>query len=887
MSLKITNPDIRGQQVPRGDLDQPGSPWAGMSGAVVVTAEDLMVGVIRGHSPAEGTGSLTATRLEAVTSLPHDVAGLFLDAMQVPDSRQWLTVPSIWGSVVVAPGQMVVGEILRKPPGFVERETLARLAEAAAPGEVAVVYAVTGLRGVGKTQLAAAYARERVAQRWGLVGWVNAETPDTLLAGLARIADRLGVADPDGDSLESARRLKEHLQTRAGAGLLVFDNATDPDGLRPLLPATGSTQVVITTTDQAFTEFGRSVDVAAFSRPESVSYLAERTGLADQDSAAAVADELGDLPLALAQAAATIRRQHLTYPKYLQRLARVSVQRLLGQVPGGDYPRSAAAALLLSIQATEDSDPTGLTGRLLRVLAVLSADGVRRDLLDGLPTEPSPEAGEVDAALERCVAGSLLTWSVTGDAVIMHRLLGRVLRERDQADGQWATTISAALDLLEPLRLPPEQAWARREDVAHLVAQVEALHEADASGLSGPDLRLRQLQARSWAARQLRETADLSRAIHLGAQVLAESERVLGADHPDTLTARNGLASAYRAAGRLGEAIPLFEQAMVGYRRVLGPDHPWTLISQNNFAGAYREAGRLSEAISLYEQNLADRERVLGADHLSTLTTRNNLAYAYLDAGRLGEAIPLQEQVLAEFERVLGADHPDTLTVRNNLGGAYQAAGRLDEAIPLYEQNLAVSERMLGADHPTILVVRNNLAGAFKDAGRLGEAIPLYEQNLAEFERVLGADDPRTLTAQNNLASAYQEAGRLGEAIPLVEQNLVDHERVLGADHPSTLTTRNNLAYGYRRARRLDEAIPLYEQNLAESERVLGADHPDTLSARHSLASAYQEAGRLGKAIPLFEQSLADRERVLGADHPDTLSTRNGLDRARTEAHPD
>jgi len=555
MSLKITNADIRGQQkVPEGDLDQPGSPWAGMSGAVVVTAEDLVVGVIRGHSPAEGAGSLTATRLEAITGLPEQVARLFLDALQAPDPRQWPTVPSAGAgpAVVATPGQVVVGEIPREPPAFVERETLARLTEAAGPGEVAVVYAVTGLRGVGKTQLAAAYARERVGQGWGLVGWVNAETADALLAGLARIADRLGVGDPNGDSLESSRRLKEHLDTRTGAGLLVFDNATNADGLRPLLPATGSTQVVITTTDQTFTELGQAVDVAAFSRNESVSYLAERTGLADRAGANAVAGELGDLPLALAQAAATMRRQHQTYPKYLQRLAQVPVQELLGQVPGGDYPRSAAAALLLSIQATEDSDPTGLAGLLLRVLAVLSPDGVRRDLLDGLPAEPGPAPGEVDAALERCVAGSLLTWSVTGDAVIMHRLLGRVLRERDQATGRWTSTVSTALDLLEPLMFPVEQAWAQREEGAHLVAQIEALHEADVTDASGPDLQLRKLDARFWAVSQLRETADLARAINLGIQVLAEYEQVLGADHPNTLTARNNLADAYQDAGPMG-----------------------------------------------------------------------------------------------------------------------------------------------------------------------------------------------------------------------------------------------------------------------------------------------------------------------------------------------
>ena len=276
--------------------------------------------------------------------------------------------------MTVRPGQVVAGEIPREPAAFVARETVNRLAAAAGEGQVAVVCPVTGLRGVGKTQIAAAYARARADEGWGLVGWVNAETPDVLLDGLARVADALGVADPEGDSLESARRLRVHLQTRADHGLLVFDNATDPDGLRAFLPATGGTQVVVTTTDRAFAALGQPVNVSAFTRPQSVSYLRARTGLADDDGADTVADQLGDLPLGLAQAAATITRQHLTYPRYLERLRQVPVQELLGRNPGEDYPH-AAAALLLSVQATEASDPTGLTGWLLRVLAALSPDG--------------------------------------------------------------------------------------------------------------------------------------------------------------------------------------------------------------------------------------------------------------------------------------------------------------------------------------------------------------------------------------------------------------------------------------------------------------------------------------------------------------------------------
>lgn len=240
----------------------------------------------------------------------------------------------------VAGDQLMVGEIPREPPAFVKRQTLARLAEAATSGKAAVVCAVTGLRGVGKTQLAAAYARDLIAQGCGLVGWVNAESRGSLLGDLARVADAVGVADPEGDSAESARRLREHLTVRTTGSLLVFDNAADPDLIRAFLPAAGSAQVVITSTSRAFILFGTPVDVAEFSRDESLGYLATRTGLDDQGGAAAVAEELGDLPLGIAQASAVIAGQRLSYRDYLQRLGEVPVDRLLGRPPGDDYPRA-------------------------------------------------------------------------------------------------------------------------------------------------------------------------------------------------------------------------------------------------------------------------------------------------------------------------------------------------------------------------------------------------------------------------------------------------------------------------------------------------------------------------------------------------------------------
>ncbi|MTE13674.1 NB-ARC domain-containing protein [Nocardia aurantiaca] len=374
--------------------------------------------------------------------------------------------------------QIVVGEIPGAPMAFVERETLDQLARALDRNRVAVVVCtLTGMRGVGKTQLAAAYARSRIADGCGVVGWVNAETSSELIAGLTRIAERLNVADPQGDSAESARRLTEHLATRRGDAVIVFDNATDPDALNQYVPASGA-RVIITSTNRSFTELGTPIDVGTYTRQESLGYLAERTGRDEDPGASTIAEELGDLPLALASAAATIKARRLDYDAYCTLLRDQPVVETMRRRKGDSYPGSTAGALLLNVETVAAGDATGLCATLIGIIALLSPEGVPRELLHGVATARQVTTEAIESALEQCVDGSVLTWSFSGDAVIMHRLMARVLWEKYRADGDFVAIATEVLDLIEPRMFDSSQAWDRRHEGSWLISHAEALWEA-------------------------------------------------------------------------------------------------------------------------------------------------------------------------------------------------------------------------------------------------------------------------------------------------------------------------------------------------------------------------------------------------------------------------
>jgi hypothetical protein len=225
---------------------------------------------------------------------------------------------------------VVVGDIPQEPAGFQPRTDLLGELDAPAAGRgVSVVHAVTGMRGVGKTQLAGAVARARLAAGWRLVAWINAEDAGGLLGGLAAAAAALGLADVTADAATAGQAVRHWLEADGRRCLLVFDNAADPDAVRPFIPAAGHARVLITSNEQAMANLGRSVAVDVFSHEEALAFLAGRTGRADFGGARLLAAELGWLPLALAQAAAVIAAQHLDYGTYLERLRRSPADRLL------------------------------------------------------------------------------------------------------------------------------------------------------------------------------------------------------------------------------------------------------------------------------------------------------------------------------------------------------------------------------------------------------------------------------------------------------------------------------------------------------------------------------------------------------------------------------
>lgn len=644
-----------------------------------------------------------------------------------------------------------------------------------------------GMRGVGKSQLAAKYAEQCEANSWMFVGWITASSKKKTIGEMAEIARSMNITD-EKRNRRAANDLISWLHSHDKIDkLLVFDNVEDARDLDGLIPRGTKMQVLVTTTRKV-TTLGTAIPVGVFNPLQAIDYLIKATGIDDRVGAGNIAKDLGHLPVALNQAAAVINSERLNYAEYRKLLDEYPLAKNVRKEEGENYPYKVDVALRLAyttaitqIQDNKELDPrSGELSRItLWILCLLAEEGVPHIWFDSLDKD-SPRA--VRQAIGELIRRSVITESQDGSIVTLHWLQGQVIWE-DLNDADLLVEASdTAVQMLGVLDLGDSNDFMERQ---HILTQIAS------------QLTAIMTQSRS---KLLLENKQL---LEIVVDVINRSDTD---QHPYV---------GIKLAGYLTHITNTF-----------GPDHPNSLNMYNNLASVYRTTGDLTRSIELYEEALANAERSLDSGHHSMLALYNNLANAYRSAGQPSRAITLLQRALANAEQALGGKHPDVLTVRNNLANAYRVSGRFIEAIALYEQTLDDREQILGPKHSSTLTSRNNLAGAYESIGDLARAIPLYKQTLADSERLLGFQHPDTLNSRSNLGCAYVSAGDIAQALPLLHRTISDMEEILGANHPDTLTAYNNLACAYKLDGDLLKALALFEETLSTCRTVLGAGHP-------------------------------------------------------------
>jgi tetratricopeptide (TPR) repeat protein len=338
-----------------------------------------------------------------------------------------------------------------------------------------------------------------------------------------------------------------------------------------------------------------------------------------------------------------------------------------------------------------------------------------------------------------------------------------------------------------------------------------------------------------------------------------------------------GLGKFYEGQGLYQVAEFWYQQLVKVCQTLFTGDHPYVATSLNNLAYLYNSQGKYSEAEPLYLDALEMRRRLFTGDHSNVATSLNNLAVLYCNQGKYSKAEPLYLDALEMTRRLFTGDHPAVATSLNNLAVLYNNQGKYSKAEPLYLDALEMRKRLFTGDHPDVASSLNNLAYLYKSQGRYSEAEPLYLDALEMIRRLFTGDHPDVASSLNNLAYLYKSQGRYSEAEPLYLEALEMRKRLFTGDHPNVASSLNNLAYLYKSQGRYSEAEPLYLEALEMRKRLFTGDHPNVASSLNNLAGLYYSQGRYSEAELLYLDALAMSERVQGTNHPNTIIFRNNL----------
>src|SRR5579875_1590193 len=780
---------------------------------------------------------------------------------------------------------------LRNPYFTGREQVLQRLHRALAAEQTVALSqarAISGLGGIGKTQIAVEYAY-RYANEYEAVLWVRADTAETLLSDFAALATVLELpAQQESDQHYVVSMVKRWLGQHS-PWLLIFDNADDPTLVIDMLPRRVEGAILLTTRSQVpgapFTKIG----LEKLSREEGITFLLRRlTADGEERSDAEVSQQereaaeqlwqvMDGLPLALDQAAAYIEETEGTLSDYLAlfKTSRKQLLALRGQLATA-YPASVATTWLLSFEKVQRANAAA--AELLYACAFLHPDEIPEAMLR---TGAAIIGARFEAMAAEKVAwdqtiGELRKYSmVKRDAerkmLTMHRLVQTVIKDgMHEATAQvWVERVVQVVNMAFPLVV--YENWLQCESLLpHALTLSQLIEQYQIVSKEAGHLLHK-------AATYLYERARYQEAEPLYQRVLHIREQQLGLEHPEVAQSLNSLAMLYWEQGKYIEAEQLYQRALHIREQQLGPEHPEVAQSLNGLASLYEVQGKYAEAEPLYQQALYIREQQLGPDHPEVAQSLNGLADLYREQGKYEQAEPLCLRALHIREQQLGPEHPLVAHTLSTLAGLYWPQGKYAEAEPLQQRALHIHEQQLGLKHPAGAYALNGLAILYHLQGKYEQAELLYQRAVHVREQQLGPEHPDVVYPLINLAELYREQGKYAEAELLYQRTLYIWEQHSMSESAYVAHSFNGLANLYVEQGKYEQAESLFLQALRIREMQLNPEHPDIAETLHSLAQLRERQGNSEEARTWYTRALAIREQALGANHPETMKTRTGL----------
>jgi tetratricopeptide (TPR) repeat protein len=646
----------------------------------------------------------------------------------------------------------------RQNPNFTGREDiLKQLLDSLHSGRVAAITAVHGLGGIGKTQVAIQYVYT-FRSEYEVIWWVRSEQPISLVSDYAGLAAELNL--PEKDAKEQAVPIEavKHWFGQHEKWLLVFDNVHEPKDIKLLLPQGAGGHVIITSRNPNWRGVADQLKIQIWDKKESTAFIIKRTGINNSAAAGVLAEELGNLPLALEQACAYIEARGKTLPEYLSLFQLRQKELLTKGELSTDYPDSVATTWSMAFENLSIESAS-----LLNICSFMAPDGIDWNLFSKKKDKICSQ--EIDKTIKTVLTDPLLfdeaveilrkysLIEIQNGNISLHRLVQAVTRDRlaEEEKKRWGKDVLKMNQAVFPEKSEDARFWPECKIlVPHAMTLLALLDQMKYESEDSAYLLDR-------IANYLWSQAEYAKAEPLHRHSLSIREQQLGPMHCDVALSLNGLALLLQDQGKYAEAEPLFRRSLSNYEQQLGENHPHVAGSLNNLAKLFQDQGKYSKAEPLFRRSLSIREQKLGENHPDVAMSLNNLAALLYAQGKYEEAEPLFRRSLRIWEQQLGENHPDVAGSLNNLASLLQDQGKYAEAEPLYRRSLSILEQQLGEKHPDVAGSLNNLASLLQDQGKYAEAEPLYRRAVVILEKSLGNDHPNTIQGKKNLESLLEK----------------------------------------------------------------------------------------------------------------------------------
>ncbi|MFB2769220.1 tetratricopeptide repeat protein [Pelatocladus sp. BLCC-F211] len=710
---------------------------------------------------------------------------------------------------------------------FVGREKeLAQLHQFLQHNQQVVIAAISGMGGVGKTELALQYAIQHQASYAGGICWCGVKS-ENVGSQIVQFARHLGLNPPQ--DLDLSEQLNHcWLRWHEGEVLLVLDDVSEYSQIKPYLPSASRFKVLLTSRQS----FGASIKQLPLDvlQPDAAldllrSLIGDERVNEELSQAESLCAWLGYLPLGLELVGRyLVRKQDLSLADMWQKLEnkRLEESALKKHKKDEDMTavhKSVFAAFELSWKELADDDK-----QLGCLLSLFASAPIPWELVKlCLP--------EVDAEeLEEIRDDSLLTLHLlqrqAKGVYQMHPLLREFFQyqliELNQAEELKHSFCQVMVTVAQEI---PEDPTLKLITVISLaMPHVAEVAKNLTVYLCDEDLAV----LFTGLGRFYEGQGFYSQAEKFYEQCRVTVEKRFATEHPYLATILSNLGSIYYTQGRYTEAEPLHQKVLEMRRKLFGKEHADVADSLNNLALLSTAQGKYAEAETLYNQALDMRRKCLGEEHIDVTDSLNNLALLYDTQGRYQKAEKLFLQALEMRKRLLGTKHPRVATSLNNLASCYHSQERYEEAENKYQQSLQLSQELLGEKHYDVAIALNNLAEIYAIQRKYEEAKPLFTKALEIQKHIFGEVHPDVATVLNNIASLSEDLGNIKEAEILYKQVLEMRKQLLGETHFDVAISLNNLAKFYYSQNRYQEAEPLYINALEILKPLLGPDHPVT-----------------------------------------------------------